>query len=52
MARAIAETLYKDVIALEKRCERLERELEELKGHELSRRLKAVPPSPPDAMIA
>jgi hypothetical protein len=48
---AVGEVIGKDVVALEKRCADLERELSEMKDRETTRRLRAVPPSPPDAMI-
>jgi hypothetical protein len=52
MARAIAETIGKDIVALERRCAALEAELAELRDRETTRRLRAVPASPPNPLIA
>ena len=52
-ARAIAQSIGKDLVAAERRIEQLEREIAELKNRDLDRRLlRAVPSSGPPALIA
>ena len=48
----VGEVIGKNVVELEKRCAALEAELAEMRGRETARRLRAVPPSPPSALIA
>ena len=50
--KAAGELLGKDIVELEKRCAQLESEIRELKDRETTRRLRAVPSTPPDAMIS
>ena len=50
--KAAGELLGKDIVALEKRCAQLESEIRELKDRETTRRLRAVPSTPPDATIS
>jgi hypothetical protein len=38
--------------ALQRRIEQLEREISELNGRDIDRRLRAVPSAPPESMIA
>jgi hypothetical protein len=49
---AVGEVIGKNVIELEKRCAALEAELAEMRDRETTRRLRAVPSSPPAALIA
>ena len=52
ISRAVGQSLGADIVALEKRCAALEAEVRELRDRETTRRLRAVPSTPPDAMIA
>jgi len=54
-ARAIAETVGKDIVEVERRCQKLEEQVAELRDRldqEREKRLKVVPPYDKNAMIA
>ena len=49
---AVGEVIGADLVAAEKRIAALEAEVRELRGRDLDRRLRAVPPASPSALIA
>lgn len=55
MMKAVAQVVVDEERAreaLQRRIEQLEREISELKGRDIDRRLRAVPSAPPESMIA